>query len=99
MNGHDHGIQLVRCPACGVPSPAIKQYVLCNLLVFVFVMAFTRRATYTSCGPCMRRTILERSAINLITAHVLWPIIVLPWHTVQFIRSYSEGHSSGIWGD
>ena len=95
MDPHQHS-PLIACPKCGKPSPSLKQLVLCNLLVFVFVMAFTRRGTYTSCPSCMRGTILERTLINIIPANVLWLIIVLPWHTVQFLRTYSEGHSSAV---
>lgn len=95
MDMHHHS-PLITCPKCGQPTASLKQYVLCNLLVFVWIMAFTRRGTYTSCGPCMRGTILERTLINIIPANLLWVIVVLPWHIVQFCRSYSDGHSNAV---
>lgn len=95
MDAHMHAPS-VACPACGQPTTSLKRYVLCNLLVFVWIMAFTRRATYTSCPPCMRKAIAMRTLINIIPANLLWIIIVVPWHAVQFFRTFADGHSSDV---
>lgn len=92
---HSHALA-IRCPDCGQPTTSLKQYVLCNLLVFIWVGAFTRRGTYTACPGCMRKIILTRTAINLIPANLLWFIVVLPWHSVQFARTFADGHSDSV---
>jgi hypothetical protein len=93
----DHSAgDLVRCPACTEPTASLKRYTIVKLLVFVFVFAYTQRMTVTSCPPCMRKTILTQTLINIIPANLLWVIIVLPWHTVQLCRTWTEGHSSDI---
>lgn len=86
----------IACPKCGKPTASLKQYVLCNLLVFLYVFAFMRRGTYTACASCMRGIILMRTLINLVPANLLWFIVVAPWHTVQFIRTFADGHSDSV---
>jgi hypothetical protein len=92
---HAHG-GMLPCPKCHKPTASLKQYVLCNFLVFLYVFAFWRRATYTACPSCMRGIIFVRSLINVVPANLLFFIIVAPWHTVQFFRTFADGHSDGV---
>lgn len=92
---HQHAGQ-IPCPKCGKPTASLKQYVLCNLFVFLYVFAFMRRGTYTACPSCMRGIIVMRSLINIVPANLLWFVIVAPWHTVQFIRTFADGHSESV---
>jgi hypothetical protein len=96
MDPQGGGEMMIRCPSCTAPTASLKRYTMCELLVFVGIFAFTRRSTCTQCPGCMRKTILTRTAYNLITANLLWPIVVLPWHTVLFCMTYSKGHSNAV---
>ena len=44
----------------------------------------------------MRKHLLKRALINLLPANVLWPLIVLPFHGVQLLRSLAPGHSRSV---
>lgn len=90
------GAPKIACPKCGKATASLKQYVLCNLLVFLYVFIYTRRATYTACPSCMRGIIAVRSLINLVPANLLFFIVVGPWHTVQFFRTFADGHSDAV---
>jgi hypothetical protein len=86
---------LIRCPGCGRPSDSIKRYRMPDLVVFLFIFAWARRATYTACAGCMRKIIGERMGINLITANLCWPFLAIAW-IAKLVSSYSKGHSESV---
>ena len=89
--------QLVRCPECGQPSDSIKQYELPHFWLFIGIYLRYQNVQYTCCPHCMRKHILVKGfTYNIITANVFWLFGILPWMIVQFIRSYSHGHSDGV---
>lgn len=85
----------VPCPCCGQPSTRIKS-LRTGVLVFLGVAGFWRTWTETGCPTCLRGKLVSYAAINLFTAHIIWPFAVLPWVTVQLLRTTLEGHSPAI---
>lgn len=86
---------LIQCPKCGKPSDCIKRFKMLDLVVFVGIFAWARRATYTACASCMQKIIAQRMIINLFTANLIWPIIVFSW-IGKMIATYSKGHSAAV---
>jgi hypothetical protein len=43
----------------------------------------------------MRSDLLIKLVINVPLANILWPFLIMPWTCVQFVRSFTEGHSAG----
>lgn len=87
---------VIPCPSCGRPTASMKRYVMIDLLVFLGIFAFTRRATCTGCPACMRKTLLTKTLINIVPANVLWVLVVLPFHSVQLARTFAQGHSASV---
>ena len=83
------------CAHCGQPSTRIKS-LRTGILVFLGVGAFWRTWTEVGCAACVRARLLQYTGLNLLTAHILWPIAILPWMTVQILRTALEGHSPEI---
>lgn len=86
---------LLPCPHCRQPSPRIKS-LRTGVLAFLGVFAYWRTWTETGCAECVRGTLLKWTAINLVTANVMWPIAVLPWMTIQLLRTGLAGHSPDV---
>ena len=94
MNEHPHD-ELVECPDCGQPSDSIKCYsTMILLFIWVFAMWFPKKEV--ACPSCIRGKITLFCLINIVTANILWPIIILPWALVLFCMSFTKGHSSEI---
>jgi hypothetical protein len=34
--------------------------------------------------------------VNVLTANVLWPFLILPWSVILWLRSLTRGHSSDV---
>jgi hypothetical protein len=83
------------CPQCKCMSDSIKQYSVAHLVVFVLVFVYHQTGKYTGCSSCMRGYLLARTAINIIPANLLFPFIFL-FHSIQFLRTYTRGHSRAI---
>ena len=85
----------IPCPHCGLPSTRIKS-LRTGVLVFLGVAGFWRTWTETGCTTCVRGKLIGYTGLNLLTAHILWPIAVLPWMVVQLMRTALDGHSPEI---
>ena len=91
-------VTYITCPECGRPSDSIKVYTLPG--VWVFLICFVRWATQgrACCPECMRKQILIHGCTyNIITGNFLWLLIILPWSIINYIRTYSKGHSSEVY--
>ena len=87
----------VQCPECGKYSDSIKCFRLPGL--FLFLLIFVRWATQGKicCPSCMRKEILIHGCTyNIITGNILWLLMILPWSLVQFLRTYTKGHSHEV---
>ena len=97
VNRHPSDNQLFRCPECGQSSDSIKQYELPHFWLFIGIYLRYQNVQYICCPHCMRKHILVKGfTYNIITANVFWLFGILPWMIVQFIRSYTRGHSNGV---
>lgn len=89
--------QLVKCPECGLPSDSIKQYELPHFWLFIGIYLRYQNVQYTCCPHCMRKHIVAKGfTYNIITANVFWLFGIFPWMIVQFIRSFTKGHSNEV---
>mgnify|MGYP001603202908 CR=1 FL=1 len=87
----------IMCPKCHRPSDSVKCYRMMGVLVFLFVGAWWQTKRLVACDSCMRTELLISSAINLVTANVLSPLIFL-WHGVLFAMTFGKGHSPEVIG-
>lgn len=86
-----------QCPECGKYSDSIKCYRIPDL--WLCLVIFVRWATQgkVCCPSCMRKQILLHGfTYNIITANFLWLFILLPWCLVQFLRTFTHGHSHEV---
>jgi hypothetical protein len=83
------------CPHCGEETKSLKQYPLCNRVVFLLVAASWRGATHTACPRCMRKQLRRTTLLNLAPANVLWPVVFLV-HAALFAATWKKGHSRGV---
>ncbi len=89
--------QLIPCPVCKTPTNSLKRYTLVQLLVFVGIAYWMRRATHTACPDCMRSVLVKNIfSINILSANILWLLILLPYDLVLMAICGKEGHSNNI---
>ncbi len=86
---------LIPCPQCQQPSDSIKCYRL-GFIVFLFLFAVHQTKNEIGCPSCIRKALATSGAINLITANILWPFIILPWYVILLICSFTKGHSKEV---
>jgi hypothetical protein len=87
--------QFLDCPQCGQPSDRIKRCLVLSIWFFL-VMATWWERVEAGCPACVRRKLLSSALVNLFTANVAWPILILPMTIVQLIRVSSSGHSREV---
>ncbi len=83
------------CPKCQRTTDSLKQYSVPTVLFIVIAWA-VRRSTEVACPSCMRKTVLRQTLINVPTANILWPFVILPYAGIEFYRSSRKGHSTEI---
>jgi pSer/pThr/pTyr-binding forkhead associated (FHA) protein len=86
---------LIQCPRCGRPSDSIKQFRM-GVLIFVIFAYFVRWNVEAGCPSCIRLATLRFTLINLLTANLVWPFLILPMSIFHLVRSFNKGHSPGI---
>src|SRR5947209_18571247 len=74
------------CPWCGRVTDNIKRY---TLITLVFLLAFfiVRHDEVANCPSCMRKALLQRTLLNVLTANVFCPIVIV-WHGILFVRTF-----------
>jgi len=87
---------LLKCPHCGKESDSIKQFTIATGILCLLVHFSWKPVHYTACPDCMRKFILGRMAMNLISANLTWPIFAVVSWGPQFARSFSRGHTRWI---
>lgn len=89
--------QFIICPVCGEPKTNVKRFVLISFALFLLFGASYRTTVNICCSVCMRKSIIRNTFnLNILTANVLWLVVILPCNIVQFIRSYVPGHSRSV---
>ena len=91
----DELIILRRCSWCDEFTPSLESF---NLPKFFFVPVIVHyhifeRERNEACPGCMRWIVLKYLAIQIITANVLWPFLVLPFYVFYFALTFRKGHS------
>jgi hypothetical protein len=83
---------VLRCPECGQFTDSLKHYKLLQFGLFVVVAGTGQMDHVTACPRCMRRIILRRFFVNLVTANLLM-IFFGPALLFQYGRTFWRGHS------
>jgi hypothetical protein len=65
------------------------------LILFPPILA-SKAKNEIGCPSCIRAKIAKFCAINLLTFHVFWPFIILPWTITMLIMSFTRGHSKAV---
>jgi hypothetical protein len=76
----------IPCPWCQKYAYDQRTYALLTL-VFIGFWAYARADDVTLCPGCMRQALLQRTLINLLTANVISPVVIL-WHGILFVRTF-----------
>src|SRR5437870_2624217 len=96
---HEHGYQIDRvaeslpCPRCGCMTDSLKYYAFWRWFLLLPPIHWTKPESIRMCAPCIRRHVLKRAGFLILTAHVFWPLCVLPWALTILAMSLSRGHS------
>ena len=80
------------CYECGEKSDSIKNFRVMNVFVFLIIFMVARGIDYRACPSCMRKKIATAAGIQILTAHVVFPIVLI-FHIIQFCRTFVSGHS------
>jgi hypothetical protein len=86
---------VVPCPKCGQPSDSIKCYTLLTI-IFLFIVGVSQTQKAIGCPGCVRKSIALSGLVNMLTANILWPFIILPYCIILLICSFTQGHSRDI---
>ena len=87
----------ITCPKCHEPKDSVKSYTMMSFLIFILVGAWWRTKRVVACDSCMRGELILSSCINLVTANLLSPFVLL-WHGVLFAMTFQKGHSQEVLG-
>jgi hypothetical protein len=86
---------IIACPICQKPTDSMKRLRVMYLFIFLVLFVQGRGVDYTACPDCTRRFIVKRTLINIVTANLLWPIVLI-FNGAQMMKTYSSGHSQSI---
>lgn len=66
-------------------------------IIFLVIAAQHQSRQYTCCSECMREKIPKKTFNrNILTAWVLWVILMFPWHMIAYVLTYLPGHSKSV---
>jgi hypothetical protein len=65
-------------------------------MVCIVIAAWWQRNEVTACNKCMRQHILKNALINIVTANIVWPIIILPYSLYNLYQTFQPGHSESV---
>ncbi len=83
------------CQKCGKATSCLKGS-LFFVIVVAYVYNFVFRKDSLTCPRCTRRSVYKSAMINLPSSNLIWPIIVLPFCTLQWFNSFRNGHSRSV---
>ena len=82
------------CPNCHHVREDLKHYVLFETVIFLVFAVSVKTDWHSCCSPCMRQLILKKTFnSNILTAWALWVMMILPWHLIAYLLTYTAGHS------
>jgi hypothetical protein len=85
----------ITCPDCGEATEHIKRTDVVSI-VFLLAGAIWKTTTVTTCPACMRKRLLKNAAVNVVTANLIWPLLILPATIYQVARTYKSGHDERV---
>jgi hypothetical protein len=85
----------IDCPVCGQPTGNLKCYRMGLVTFFCFALAWSVDDEL-GCPRCIRRKLLGFTLVNLLTANVLWPALILPVSVIHLVASFWPGHSPTV---
>jgi hypothetical protein len=85
----------IDCPMCGQPTGNLKCYEM-GIVVFLGCAVSWNIEGELGCPRCIRWKLLVYTLINLLTANVLWPIVILPINLIHLVASFCPGHSRKV---
>lgn len=91
---HQTGATIL-CPSCHEESDSVKNYTFISLL-FAFVAYMWQTTSQIGCPSCTRKMIGKNLLVNLLTANIVWPFIILPWNLILLLMSFTRGHSKSV---
>jgi hypothetical protein len=83
------------CPHCRQSSDSIKRQNI-MLVIFLFIGASWQMEQVTACDKCMRQRILVNALINILSANILWPFLILPNSLYNLYLTLEPGHSESV---
>jgi hypothetical protein len=86
---------LVICPECHQPSDSVKCFRM-GFVLFLGIGAGAQWKNEYGCPSCMRPKIALFALINLLSANLIWPILILPMVIAHLVRSFQGGHSNAV---
>lgn len=86
---------LLPCPDCNQMTDSLKVFTL-PVIVFFIVGAVSQRKKAAACPACMRKRVMTMSATNIVTSHIVWPLVVLPMTLIQLWITTRAGHSNDV---
>lgn len=86
----------IPCPRCGEDCDRLKTAILFDRLIFLVLGASIRTERLLACPRCMRKRIANRTLANVWSAHVIWPLTVLPMHAWFYLSSFLPGHHAAV---
>jgi hypothetical protein len=85
---------LCKCPRCGADTNSLKVFEFPQITFLVF--AHSHRIEHiAACPSCLRKYLASWGLTSLVSANLLWPIIILPLLISRFFASFLHGHYSG----
>jgi hypothetical protein len=86
---------LLPCPECHQLTDSLKCYGTIVAVYFI-VAASWRSKKEVACPKCMRGKVLAFAGVNLVTTHIIWPIVILPRAIIYWLDLGSPGHSNRV---
>jgi hypothetical protein len=86
---------LVSCPQCGRMTDSLKCYRMFRYFLFAYLFYAWQIAGYVGCPSCMRKTIGVRCLVNLFTANLIFPVVLVQL-AGAFLFTFMRGHSREV---
>ncbi len=86
-------LRILECPECGRETSSLKYHVFLDQWQEFLVGYRHELATLRACPACLRRRVWLTARRLLSTAHLVWPLVVLPWAVALTVCSFVPGHS------
>jgi hypothetical protein len=78
------------CPSCHHVTDSLKVYDVVNL-GFLFIWVSVERETLVACLRCMRWRLLQWGGLQVISANLIWPLMVLPTLVFRLVTTLRRG--------